>query len=65
MLTAEKFAARLAQANLIWKKFTKIDFKNKLSSLDRNITSNKTKHLLVENEFKKLETFASIYFGDM
>ena len=31
-------------------------------SLHRKITSNKTKHLLVENEFKKLKTFYSSYF---
>ena len=57
-LTAENFAARLAQANLI----TKTDFNAKLSSLNEKITSNKTKHLLVENELKKLERFDSIYF---
>ena len=33
----------------------KTDFYAKLSSLNRNITSNKTKHLLVENELKKLK----------
>ena len=37
--------ARLAQANLI----TKTDFDVKLSNLNRNITSNKTKHLLKMN----------------
>ena len=36
---------------------TKTDFDAKLSSLNRKITSNKTKHLLVENELKKLKTF--------
>ena len=36
-LTAENFAARLAQANLI----RKTDFDAKLSSLNRKITSNK------------------------
>ena len=56
--TAENFAARLAQADLV----TKTDFDNKLSSLKKKITSNKTKHLIVENELKKLETFDSIYF---
>ena len=30
--------------------------------LIKKITSNKTKHLIVENELKKLETFDSIYF---
>ena len=33
-----------------------------MSSLNKKITSNKSKHLLVENELKKLETFDSSYF---
>ena len=33
-----------------------------MSSLNRKITSNKTKHLRIENQLKKLETFDSIYF---
>ena len=41
---------------------TKTDFDSKLSSLNRKITSNKTKHLLVENELNKLKTFDSSYF---
>ena len=57
-LAADVFNARLAQANLI----TKTDFDAKLSSLNRKITANKTKHLLVENELKKLKTFDSSYF---
>ena len=36
---------------------TKTDFDGKLSSLNRKITQNKTKHLLVENELNKLKTF--------
>ena len=40
----------------------KTDFHSKLSSLNKKITSSKTKHLLVENELKKLETFDSVYF---
>ena len=52
------FNARLAQANLI----TKTDFDAKLSSLNRKITSNKSKHFLVENELKQLKTFDSSYF---
>ena len=40
---------------------TKTDFDVKLSSLNRKITANKTKHLLIENELKKLETFDSSY----
>ena len=41
---------------------TKTDFDDKLSNLNRKITSNKTKHVLVENEFKKLKTFELCYF---
>ena len=33
-----------------------------MSSLNRKITSNKTKHVLVENELNKLKTFDSSYF---
>ena len=40
----------------------KTDFDDKLSNLNRKITSNKTKRVLVENEFKKLKTFDSDYF---
>ena len=49
---------RLAQTNLI----TKTDFDAKLSKLNRKITKNKSKHLLVENELNKLKTFDSNYF---
>ena len=48
-LATDVFNVRLAQVNLI----TKIYFHAELSSLNRKITSNKTKHLLVENELKK------------
>ena len=41
---------------------TKTDFDAKLSSLNKKITQNKTKHLLVENELNKLKTFDSGYF---
>ena len=40
---------------------TKTDFDAKLSSLNGKITSNKTKHLLVENEFKKM--LKAFYLG--
>ena len=33
-----------------------------MSSLNRKITANKSKHLLVENELNKLKTFDSSYF---
>ena len=57
-VTAENATARLALANLI----TKTDFDAKLSSLNRKITSNKTKSLLIENELKNLKTFDLGYF---
>ena len=41
---------------------TKTDFASKLQSLSKRITSNKTKHLLVENELTKLKTFDLSYF---
>ena len=52
-MAASVFYARLAQANLI----AKTDFDAKLSSLNRKITSNKSKHLFVENELEKLKIF--------
>ena len=56
-LTSENFAARLAQANLATKShianFPKTtDFDDKLKKINRKITSNKTKHVLVENELR-------------
>ena len=59
-LAADVFNAIIALANLT----TKTDFDDKLSNLNRNITSNKTKHVLVENDFKKLKTFDLGYFID-
>ena len=41
---------------------TKTDFDAKLPRLNRKITSNKRKHLLIENELKKLKTFDLGYF---
>ena len=57
-LAVDVFNARLGQASLI----TKTDFDAKLLSLYRKITTNKSKHLLSQNELKKLKTFDSIYF---
>ena len=57
-LAAGAFNARLAQANLI----TKTDFDTKLSSLNRKSFLNKTKHLLVGNELKKLKSSDLGYF---
>ena len=45
-LATDVFNTRIAQANLI----IKTGFDAKLSSLNRKITKNKSKHLLVENE---------------
>ena len=50
-LAGSVFNARITQASLI----TKTDFHVKLSSLNRKITQNKTKHLLVENKLTNLE----------
>ena len=58
-LTSDYFTARLAQANLASKKdianfVKKTDFDDKLKNLNKKVTSNKKKHLLVENESNKL-----------
>ena len=58
ILAANVFDARIVQANLI----TKTDFDAKLLILNRKITANKSKHLLVENELKKLKTLNLSYF---
>ena len=60
-LLEDVFNARLAKVNLI----TKTDFDIELSSFNRKITQNKTKHLPVENGFNKLKTFDSSYFIGM
>ena len=58
-LAAHVFNARLAaQTDFIGK--PEFDFKLKVIS-DR-VTKNKTKHLLVENELKKLKKFDAAYF---
>ena len=69
-LAADAFNARIAQAKLT----SKTGFDAKLSSLNRKITSNKTsenyfkitsnttKHSLVQNELKQLKTFDSSCF---
>ena len=55
-LTSENFAARLKQAELATKieivdLVKKTDFDDKLKNINTKIASNKTKHVLVENEF--------------
>ena len=57
-MAVDVFHERLAQANLV----TKTDFDAKLLSLNRKMPSNKAKHVLVENELKKLKNFDSSYF---
>ena len=57
-LAGDVFNARLAEANLV----TEADFDEKLSNLNRKITKNKTDHLLVQNQLKKLKTFDLGYF---
>ena len=66
-LTAENVAARLAQGNLASKSdianyVKKTDFDEKLKNLKKKVRSKKTEHLLIENEFKKLQTFDSSLF---
>ena len=57
MLTGENFAPRLAWANSV----TKTDFDKKLKSLNKKTNSNKTKHLIDENEFIKKHLIQSIF----
>ena len=59
-LATNIFNARIAQTNVI----SKTDFDSKLSNLNRKISTNKTKHLLIENELNKLKTFHLSYFID-
>ena len=64
-MTSEIFAARLKQANLV----TKTEFDNKLTSFNKRITSNKTKHLEVRKKLESLTTkdynfsLSRIYFA--
>ena len=46
--------ANLASKSDIANFVCKIAFDNKLKNLNKKITSNKTKHVLVENEFQKI-----------
>ena len=40
----------------------KTDLDTELKKISDIVTSNKTKHLLIENELKKLEKFDAAYF---
>ena len=58
-LTSANFAARLTQGNLTSKNdvavlVKKTDFDKKLKNLNKNVTSNNTRHILVENELNEL-----------
>ena len=57
-LAAETFAARLKQGDLVNKTY----FDNKLKSFNKGTTSNKTKHLEVQNELNSLRTNDYIFF---
>ena len=58
-LAADVFKTRLtAQTDLI----RKPDFDFRLKEISDRVTKNKTKHLLVENELKKLQKFDAAYF---
>ena len=59
-LAAENFTARLKQANVATKAdiadfLKRKDFVDKLKKINKRVTSNKSKHLLVENELKELQ----------
>ena len=58
-MTLENFIARLKQENLAGKNdianfVNKTGFNDKLKNLNKKITSNRTKNVIVENEFKKI-----------
>ena len=58
-MAADFFKARLAaQSDLI----RKPDFDFRLKQISDRVTKNKTKHLLLENELKKLQKFDAAYF---
>ena len=59
-LAADIFNARLAAQTDLIKKTTEFDFK--LKSISDRVTKNKTKHLLVKDELKKLKTLGLSYF---
>ena len=59
-LTAENFAARFKQANLL----SKADFDNKIIIFNKRIISNKTKHLEVQKKLNSLITKYYKFFLD-
>ena len=67
-MAASVFNARLAQAKSVFviktNLIAKTDFDTKLSSLNRKITVNKSKQLIVENELKKLYFIGKSHFDE-
>ena len=66
LITSKKFAARLAQANLASKNdiaafVKKINFDDKIKNLNKKVTSNKLKHLVVENELKNQKHLNQVF----
>ena len=59
ILTGEMFEAKLKRADLV----NKTDFDNNLAKVNRRITSNKTKHLEVQNKLHSLITKCYIFFS--
>ena len=55
-LTTENLKARLPLPSLV----TKTDFDTELTSLNEKVTSNKSKHLLIENELKKFKKMVQV-----
>ena len=58
-MTLENFIARLKQENLAGKNdianfVNKTGFNDKLKNLNKKITSNRTKNVIVKNELKKI-----------
>ena len=65
-LTVEHFGIGLAQAYLACKNdianyLKKTGFDEKLKKLDKKVISNKTKHLLVENELKDYKHLIQVF----
>ena len=59
----QDYRKQLYQAKMILLILLKnIEFDENLKYLNENVTSNKTKYVLVENESKKLRTFDSSLF---
>ena len=58
-MLADVFKARLAEQTVL---IRIPDFDSKLKEISDRVTKNKTKHLLLENELKKLQKFDAAYF---